>query len=119
MTCTESQTSPDNRIGKQITEDETILIVDRTGKKWDVTHAERVYGLKADNFQFGLGPDAIPPINFPEYFYPDEPGYPVPSGSIVIATTINDVTRAYPIFILKSHEIVNEVFIDAHVSIAY
>ena len=34
--------------------DSTVYIVDQTGKKWDVTHAQEKYGMDPEKFQFGL-----------------------------------------------------------------
>ncbi|RMF61547.1 MAG: DUF3179 domain-containing protein [Calditrichaeota bacterium] len=97
-----------------------ILIIDRTGKEWDITHAVNVYGMNPDDFQFGLGPDAIRPILNPQHTQPGDPGHPDGNQTfLVIGTTINGDTRAYPIFVLKSHEIVDEQFGDTHVAVAY
>lgn len=98
---------------------EKILIRDRTGKEWDITHAVNKYGFDPAGFQYGLGPDAIKPINNPQFFNPGDAGFPRPDDFLVIGTTINGDSRAYPINILKSHEIVNEKFVSTHVSVAY
>ena len=99
---------------------EEIYIVDRTGRKWDITHAVNKYGFKPGRFQFGLGPFAIPPIEEPEFFVPGDPGYPREDETfLVIGTTIHNDSRAYPIFVLKSHEIVDEVFDSTYVAVAY
>lgn len=101
-------------------DEEKIFIIDRDGKKWDVTHAVKKYGFVASKFQFGLGKDAIPPIRDPQFHLPGEPGYPGASQTfLVIGTRLNDDARAYPLFVLKSHEIVVEQFGDIHVSVAY
>lgn len=100
--------------------DGKIFIVDNTGKRWDVTHAVQNYGFNANQFQFGLGPFAITPILTPQHISPEEPGYPPDSDmQLVIGTTLNDDTRAYPINVLTSHEIVDESFGDTHVAVAY
>ena len=39
-----------------------VVIKDRTGKEWDVTHARDNYGLNPSQYQYGIGPFAIPPI---------------------------------------------------------
>lgn len=99
---------------------EEIYIVDRTGKKWDITHAANKYGFNPGGFQFGLGPFAIAPIEEPEFFGPGDPGYPRDDETfLVIGTTINNDSRAYPIFVLKSHEIVDESFDTTYVAVAY
>lgn len=55
---------------------EKIFITDRTGKQWDITRAQIKYGMRAENFQHGLGPYTILPINNPQMILPTEPGYP-------------------------------------------
>jgi len=103
-----------------INNNDQITIVDRTGKEWDITDAVQKFGFQPSKFQFGLGPNAIKPIIHPDFFHPGDPGHPSPShSSIVIGTTINNDTRAYPLFILKSHEIVDDSFGDTHVAVAY
>ena len=99
---------------------EQIIIVDRTGKEWDITHAVKKYQMKPENFQFGLGPEAIPPILNPEFTSPGDPGHPDNDQTfLVIGTEINGESRAYPIFVMKSHEIVDDKFGDAYVAVAY
>jgi hypothetical protein len=100
--------------------DGRIFIVDNTGKEWDVTHAANVYGMQAEQFQFGLGPNAIRPIQNPKFLNPGDPGYPADNNDmLVIGSVFNGVNRAYPIRVLSSHEIVDDVFGDAHVAVAY
>ena len=90
--------------------DDRIYIQDVTGKRWDVTDAERIYGMKAEDFQFGIGPNAIRPINFPAMFKPGDPGYPTQTDQVVVVgTVINEDARAYSLAQLNSHEVVNEV----------
>lgn len=97
-----------------------VVIIDRTGKRWDVTHAEQKYGLKGENFQFGLGPFAIQPIMNPNFLNPGDPRFPSPqSDFLVIGATLNGDIRAYPIEVLNFHEIANDRFGNAQVSIAY
>lgn len=99
---------------------EPVVIVDRTGKQWDISHAVRNYGFNENGFQFGLGPDAIRPINDFEMVSAGEPGFPSANQNfLVIGTEINDDRRAYPIYILKTNEIVNEFFDTTHVAVAY
>jgi len=101
-------------------EDNKIFIHDQTGKAWDITHAVKKYGMVPEGFQFGLGPNAIPPINNPQMLSQGDVGYPGDSQTfIMIGTMINEDTRAYPLSVLALHEIVNEVFDDTHVSVAF
>ena len=101
-------------------EEGNVLITDRTGKSWDVTHARDQYDLQPSGFQFGLGPFAIRPIMAPMMWSPGESGYPG-SGEIflVLATRLNGLTRAYPIAVMSRHEIANEKFGQTHVAVAY
>jgi hypothetical protein len=100
--------------------DGRIFIVDNTGKEWDVTHAANAYGKQPERFQFGLGPDAIRPIQNPKFLNPGDAGYPADNDDrLVIGSVFNGVNRAYPIDVLSSHEIVDDVFGDAHVAVAY
>ena len=100
--------------------DGKVFIEDQTGKMWDITHAVDNYGFSAGNFQFGLGPFAITPINDPEMLSPGNAGYPDANDErLVIGTTINNDTRAYSLNVLSRHEIANERFGDTFVSVAY
>lgn len=106
--------------GQVVQEEGRILIEDETGKRWDVTHAQNQYGLRAENFQFGLGPNAIRPILNPQFLNPGDPGYPAANASfLVIGTTINQLTRAYPISVLSRHEVTDELFDSTYVAVAY
>ena len=90
-------------------DDSTILIVDRTGKEWDVTHAVNEYGFIAEDFQFGLGPNAIRPIQNPQFLQPGDPDYPdTTEAFLVIGVEYANDARAYPINVLSRHEIANE-----------
>ncbi|UCG51219.1 MAG: hypothetical protein JSW58_13635, partial [Candidatus Latescibacterota bacterium] len=66
---------------------EKIFIVDHTGKKWDVTHAVEKYGFDPTQFEFGLGPNAIPPIIDPGMLSPGDPNYPDEGGTFVVIGT--------------------------------
>ena len=103
---------------------ETVYIEDRTGKRWDVGHAER-YGLVWEGFQYGLGPTAIRPLNNPEMLFPGNEGYPDASDrrlgrTHVLGVDLNGFVRAYPTWsALARFEVVNEQFGDAHVAVAF
>ncbi len=100
--------------------DGPFIITDRTGKRWDVTHAVKRYNFEADKFQFGLGPNAIPPIEEPRFFSPEDPGWPGPEQTfIVIGANINGHTRAYPTTILKSFEVVDDQFGEDYLAVTY
>ncbi len=127
--CIQDPSSPDANLGPEriIQEDERIFIADRTGKKWDVTHALKRYGMEPSKFQFGLGPNAIRPILTPRMLSPGDTDYPDDEADfLVLGTTLNDGTRplsdgtrSYAIIDLTRHEIVDEKFGDLHVAVAY
>jgi hypothetical protein len=97
-----------------------IFIVDGTDKKWDITHAVKHYGFLPEKFDFGLGPNAIKPIQNPVFVCEGENGYPPDNSElIVIGTSINGETRAYSLIDMRAHEIVNDQFGDAHVAVGY
>ena len=97
-----------------------IFIVDQTGKKWEIGHAVRQYGFEPDRFEFGLGPNAIPPILEPQMIEPGEPGYPDRNSSfLILGTRLEEDARAYPLAVMAIHEIVDEDFDDLYVAVAY
>ena len=99
---------------------EKVYITDRTGKKWDVTHAIANYGFDTKNFQYGLGPFAITPINNPQMLSPGEPGYPSDNSTeAVIGLNIDGDARAYPIRTLSRHEVVNDRVGGKDVAVVY
>ena len=103
-----------------IEEDEQIFIKDQTGKVWEITHAVKQYGFSPGVFRNGLGPYAIAPIGNPEFLDPGNKGFPTASESfLVIGTTINDMTRAYSLRDLYTHEIVNDEFDSTYVAVGY
>jgi hypothetical protein len=109
-----------NDTAQVIRRDNKIFIQDRTGKQWDVTHAVDNYGFDAGSFQFGLGPFAITPIRNPKMIGPGEQGYPDANADfLVLGTTLEGDTRAYPLNVLSGHEVADEKFGDIHVAVAY
>ncbi len=97
-----------------------IHIVDRTGKRWEVSHAKDQYGMMPELFQFGLGPDAIRPINDPELIAAGDDAFPSADGQFfVLGTEIGGEARAYRITTMSRVEVANEQFGDAHVAVAY
>ncbi len=99
---------------------DTIFVVDRTGKHWDVTHAANQYGFEPEGFEFGLGPNAIKPIMYPVMLCAGDAGFPLrEEDELIMGVNLNKLTRAYPLPIMSKREVVNEVFGDAHVAVAY
>ncbi len=101
-------------------ENQPIFITDRTGKRWDITHAVKEYGFEPDGFQFGLGPNAIRPIIGASMICPGEDGYPADNAvTRIMGTSLNGETRAYPLDVMSYHEVAIERFGEAHVAVAY
>ncbi len=106
-------------------ENDEIFIVDRTGKRWNVTHAVNAYGFKAEEFQFGLGPFAIRPIILGQLGQMYEAGdsqYPSDDSDIlVMGVKIEGDVRAYPISVMSQQEVADESFgsTPVHVAVAY
>jgi len=99
---------------------EDILITDITGMDWDISHAVHHYGMEPDSFWFGLGPNYILPLILPDMLSPGDPGYPDPlSDEEVLGAVINGDARAYPIRIMRSVEVVNDIVGGEPVAITY
>ena len=120
-TSTKSNGEPAEVIFEPDSSDTTkIFIRDKTGKKWDITHAVNKYGFVPKRFQFGLGPFAILPILEPQFLSPEDPGYrSVGENEPVIGVDLNGIARAYPLSILRGHEIVDEKFASTYVAVGY
>jgi len=96
-----------------------VTIEDRTGKIWDVAHAQE-YDMVASGFEFGLGPFAIKPLMNPPMLSPGDFNYPDRHDNFrIMGVSLNGFTRAYPLGILRGHEVANEQFGEAHVAVAY
>ena len=101
-------------------EEESVIITDRTGKEWDITHAVNHYDFDPERFQFGLGPYAIRPILDPVLLFPGQPGYPDDEATFrVVGVEIGGDVRAYRLSVLSRHEVVDEVFGGVHVAVTY
>jgi len=119
FSCT-STDSP--QITQKVDDDstETIFIEDRTGKLWDITHAVNTWNMNPDFFRFGLGPNAIQPLNDPEFLRAGDRGFPVETGDFpIIGVNFEGEQRAYPISIVLRFEIVNDHIGDIYYSSVY
>ena len=62
----------------------------------------------------------IQPIIDPPMLSPDDPDYPASNDNfLVMGTSLNGFTRAYPLSVMRWHEVANEQFGEAHVAVAY
>lgn len=106
--------------GEKSEDDTRVFIVDNTGKKWDVTHAQEKYGMDPEKFQFGLGPFAIKPILNPRMLAPGDKDYPDDSEEfLMIGIKLNGEARSYGISVLSYSEIADDRFGDTYVAAAY
>jgi len=116
--CKNSAADPDEaRVDKR---GEEIFIIDQTGKRWEVSHAVNKYDFEAEKFQFGIGPNAILPVLNSKFISPGDSNYPSPDATfLVMGVNLNNELRAYPINKMSQHEVVDEVFGDTPVAVAY
>ena len=95
------------RDGKQMlwageTEDGAVEWFDMTDSPVDPTR-----------FQFGIGKDTIPSIDAPEFVAPDDPQLAtrgVTAETAVLGVVAEGIARAYPVYVLDRHEVVNDRF---------
>jgi hypothetical protein len=87
-------------------------------KWWDVTDAL----IDPKKFDHGLGADRIASIDAPVFGTPEEFRKSA-NGRFdnprIIGVEVNGIPRAYPIVIMAQHELVNDTFADAHLTVAY
>ena len=97
-----------------------IFIEDITGHQWDITHAVEVFGMEVDYWGHGLGPDAIKPINDPQFLSPGDPGYPPPTlMTQIIGFERGGDARAYPLSTMSGYEVVNDWYGDEALAVIY
>lgn len=91
-------------------ESKRLGIVDAKGREWDVTHAQREYGMEPKYFNFGIGVGAIPSVDDPRVLEVGDPGYPADDDTMrVFEVNHNGEQRAYPVGELTRHEVFNDV----------
>ena len=94
-----------------ITVGDRIFIEDDTGKQWDITYAVNELNMSADQFNYGLGPNAILPIVDPQFSLPGDGDYPLDDELfLVLGVTVDGEDRAYRLSHLSSHEVVDDTF---------
>jgi hypothetical protein len=98
----------DTRVDEQTIE--RVVIIDQSGKHWDVTQAVVRYGFAADGFKFGLGPFTVTPIILPPVAAPGDSGYPAGADAFgVIGVSRTGEARAYRLDDLLDVEVVDDV----------
>jgi hypothetical protein len=100
-----------------------ITITDRTGRKWDVTHARDIYDMNPGFFNYGLGIGVIPSVDTPVVLEEGDPDYPdSDSRRLVFGVDHNGEQRAYSVNALRRHEVFNDTFpgeSDQYLSVAF
>lgn len=87
------------------------IIIDGTGRSWDVTHARNVYGMHPIDFNFGLGIGAISSVDNPIVLEEGDLGYPKPDSRVVVfGVNHNGEHRAYSRSALVIHEVFNDIY---------
>ena len=104
----------------RVTDEGEVFIEDQTGKQWNVTYAVNELNFKVNDFNFGLGPDAIPPIVDPVFVLPGDPGYPAPDAAFrVLGMSTGEDHRAYAVTEIAGHEVVNDQIGELHFAATY
>ena len=98
-----------------VREDGKTYIVDRTGFKWDVTEAESS-GFKPEKFQYGMGRDAIRPLDA-SGLTDDKKG--VSDNLRIIGVEEGAIAQAYSVQQLRSHEIANSAIGSKPIAVGY
>jgi len=80
-----------------------IVITDQRGEKWDITQAVSL-GFKAEKFQYGIGRNAIRPVNDDAL---SDDRRSLPGSSRVIGVESQGESHAYSVRKLTRHEIAN------------
>lgn len=99
---------------------DTVILIDITGKQWDISYAVHFYEFDRTHFNFGLGLHAIPAIVDPAFLTAADSGFPNAQDSfMILGTTINADTRAYPWDALIGHEVVDDSFDSVYIAATY
>jgi ABC-type Fe3+-hydroxamate transport system substrate-binding protein len=111
--CTAETTSPQPSPAQapKSQSENPAIVIDRTGREWDVTHARDVYSMNPDYFNYGLGVGAIPSVDKPTVLEEGNPDYPsANSRTPVFGVDHNGEQRAYSISALTQHEVFNDIY---------
>lgn len=97
-----------------------IYLTDMTGKKWDFTYA--IVALDFDRLKFSAsaGPYARPPMTEFEFAKPGDRTYPPPFATVrIVGTSVGGDARAYPLASISRNEVVDDMFGEVPVAVAY
>lgn len=64
--------------------------------------------LKPEQFHFGIGRETFPALLQPEFVTPDQAEEWLSDAAQVLGLFTADVAKAYPLFLLERHEVVND-----------
>jgi len=92
-----------------------VAIVDRWGEHWDVTQAESI-GFKPERFQYGIGRNAIKPLN--DTHLTDQQQDTIEHLRI-IGVKEGDHAQAYSVPRLVRHEIANTTIGSKPIAVGY
>ena len=99
---------------------EPVVLVDVDGKLWDVSHAVYHYGFDVDEFGFGSGIAAFPPLIDPVMLGPTHADYPPDASTFdVIGTTIGGKDLAYGRFRVELYEVVDQKIGHTPIAVTY
>ncbi len=98
-----------------IREGERVYIVDRTGERWDVSQAATL-GFNPNGFQYGIGRDAIRPLDESRLA---EAAEDLHADTRVIGVENGPDAHAYVVRTLTRHEIANTELGETPIAAAY
>jgi hypothetical protein len=98
-----------------IKEKDRTFLVDMTGEKWDISQAVSI-GFDPVKFQFGLGKDAIKPLDDSNF---GKSTQKVPPDLRILGVNKNNISKAYSIPKLSRHEVANSSIEAVPIAAAY
>ena len=98
-----------------IKEKDKTFLVDQTGEKWDISQAVSI-GFDPVKFQFGLGKDAIKPLDDTNF---GKRTQEVTPDLRILGVNKNNISKAYSIPKLSRHEIANSSIGSVPIAAAY
>ena len=97
-----------------------IYLTDMSGRQYDITYAITTLGFDHKRFSASAGPDARQPIINPQFAEPGDRGYPPAEVTTdMIGTRVDGEARAYPLAMIFRAEVVDDVFGDVPIAVAY